>query len=124
MPRLFDQTPPSYLKWARLFLSKSDNTNQIPPFPYIASVTDRIVLCTKVKTSIFSIKFIHISNLFSFLPLIYTPECRIYISIIYAISLRIIMVKTVDIFFVLKRIFRLDGTSPSPMLFTTTTQSI
>jgi hypothetical protein len=49
MPRLFDQTPPSYLKWARLFLSKSDNTNQIPPFPYIASVTDRIVLCTKVK---------------------------------------------------------------------------
>jgi hypothetical protein len=49
MPKLFDQTPPSYLKWARLFLSKSDNGNQLSPFPYIASVTNRIVLCTKVK---------------------------------------------------------------------------
>lgn len=48
MPRLFDQTPPSYLKWARLFISKSDNGNQLSPFPYIASVTHRIVLCTKV----------------------------------------------------------------------------
>jgi len=49
MPRLFDQTPPSYLKWARLFLSKSDNGSQLSPFPYIGSVTNRIVLCTKVK---------------------------------------------------------------------------
>ncbi len=49
MPRLFDQTPPSYLKWARLFLSKSDNGSQLSPFPYIASVTNRIVLCTKVN---------------------------------------------------------------------------
>jgi len=49
MPKLFDQTPPSYLKWARLFLSKSDNGNQLSPFPYIAFVTNRIVLCTKVK---------------------------------------------------------------------------
>lgn len=48
MPRLFDQTPPSYLRWARLFLSKSDNGSQLSPFPYIASVTNRIVLCTKV----------------------------------------------------------------------------
>ena len=50
MPRLFDQTPPSYLKWARLFLSKSDHGSQLSPFPYIASVTNRIVLCTKVTT--------------------------------------------------------------------------
>lgn len=48
MPRLFEQTPPSYLKWARLFLSKSDNGSQLSPFPYIGSVTSRIVLCTKL----------------------------------------------------------------------------
>lgn len=51
MPKLFDQNPPSYLKWARLFLSKSDNGSQLSPFPYIASVTNRIVLCTKVKNN-------------------------------------------------------------------------
>jgi hypothetical protein len=51
MPKLFDQTPPSYLKWARLFLSKSENGSQLSPFPYIASVTHRIVLCTKVRNN-------------------------------------------------------------------------
>jgi hypothetical protein len=78
MPKLFDQTPPSYLKWARLFLSKSDNGSQLSPFPYIASVTNRIVLCTKVKKktkSIYSSK----KKSFSFLRLIYIPECQMYI---------------------------------------------
>jgi hypothetical protein len=84
MPKLFDQTPPSYLKWARLFLSKSDNCSQLSPFPYIASVTNRIVLCTKVKKktkSIYSSK----KKSFSFLRLIYIPECQMYIWIIYVI---------------------------------------
>jgi len=65
MPRLFDQTPPSYLKWARLFLSKSDNGSQLSPFPYIASVTNRIVLCTKVKKNELSnSKRIHFNKIF------------------------------------------------------------
>jgi hypothetical protein len=67
MPRLFDQTPPSYLKWARLFLSKSDNGSQLSPFPYIPSVTNRIVLCTKVNCLIeqrtFAFSFVELVQL-------------------------------------------------------------
>ncbi len=72
MPKLFDQTPPSYLKWARLFLSKSDNGSQLSPFPYIASVTNRIVLCTKVKTKFL---FIHIFKKKNLLA-----SCNLFIS--------------------------------------------
>ncbi|UJR26009.1 hypothetical protein I4U23_007355 [Adineta vaga] len=84
MPRLFDQTPPSYLKWARLFLSRSDNISQLTPFPYIASVTDRIVLCTKLLATY-----------------LYPGMSNVHLNYLCNIAAN-----------------SNDGTSPSPMLFT------
>ncbi|CAF3428235.1 unnamed protein product [Rotaria socialis] len=84
MPRLFDQTPPSYLKWARLFLSKSDNGSQLSPFPYIASVTNRIVLCTKLLATY-----------------LYPGMSNVHLNYLCNIAAN-----------------SNDGTSPSPMLFT------
>lgn len=118
MPRLFEQTPPSYLKWARLFLSKSDNGSQLSPFPYIGSVTNRIVLCTKVirhfLTKIIDIIEIHFIQLLATYLYPGTPNAHWHYLCNIAANNNGNSFK--NSFVIYHSI--LDGTSPAPTLFT------